>query len=384
MDEEIQPGTVMQKEKIKIVCLIGQLGNGGSEKQLYLFLKYLDMEKFEPTVIVSSNVEGIWEKRIREEISCKIMFLGTPNIPLFKIIKFKYLLLKIKPDLVFSWSFHTNAFHALDFGKSKFIGSLRIQMPPASSELSYFHFKQSMSPNYFVVNSDLLGKELTDKGIPQSKVHLIHNIFEPTAAYDSLIALSQRKSDIRKQYGILDNEILIAGVGRNAPEKDFPFFVKVFAEACASNSNLKAILIGTGGIGVRNEISARGLDGKFIITGEIPSAKEVIPCADIFFLSSLYEGMPNVVLEAIEARCAILAMDVGGVRDILGSDNPYLEKMVPSDRNVQTVSMMMLELAGSRELRNRISEYNRNFRLINFTHTKIMPKYYRLFESVYL
>ncbi|MCX6985131.1 MAG: glycosyltransferase family 4 protein, partial [Lentisphaerae bacterium] len=121
---------------------------------------------------------------------------------------------------------------------------------------------------------------------------------------------------------------------------------------------------------------------KFIITGELPSAKEVIPCADIFFLSSLYEGMPNVVLEAIEARCAILAMDVGGIRDIFGPENPHLKKMVPSDRNVQTVSMMLLELAGSRELRNRISEYNRNSRLMNFTSTKIMSEYYRLFEKV--
>ncbi len=372
----------MQKEKIKIICLIGQLGNGGSEKQMYLFLKYLDMDKFEPTIIVSSKAEGIWEKRIREDIDCRIIFLENRLSSLFKIISFKYLLLKIKPDIIFSWSFHTNAFNVLGAGRSKFIGSLRIQIFPTKAELSHFHFKQSMSPDWFVVNSSLLGKELEDAGITRSKMNVIHNIFEPNTPYDSPSALSQRRTDIRKQYGILDDEILIAGTGRNASEKDFPLFVDAFGEACTSNSKLKAILIGAGGPGVKDYISNCGLAGKFIITGEIPSAKDMFPCADIFFLSSMYEGMPNVLLEAIGAGCAVLSMDVGGVRDILGEDNPYLKEMLVGDRNVHETSRMLLNLADNSDLRMRMSAYNLDFRLMNFTHAKIMPEYYRLFEKV--
>lgn len=372
----------MRKEKIKIICLIGQLGNGGSEKQLYLFLKYLDMDKFDPIVVVSSKVEGIWEKRIRDDIGCRIIFLGNPPISLLKIVTFKYLIYKIKPDLVFSWSFHTNVFNILHFGSSKFIGSLRTQISPVSFELPYLHFRQSMSQDYFVVNSSLLGKELIDKGIPKSNVIIIHNIFEPTASYSCLDFVARKKSDVRKQYGILEDDILVAGVGGNSTDKDFPLFVKGFAEASASNSKLRAILIGSGGAGVKEEISSRGLTGKFIITGEIPSAKDVLPCADIFFLSSMYEGMPNVLLEAIGAGCAILSMDVGGVRDILGEDNPYLKEMLARCRDVQTASSMLLTLADNRELRMKISEYNRDFRLNNFTHARIMSEYYRLFEKV--
>ncbi len=372
----------MQKEKIKIICLIGQLGNGGSEKQLYLFLKYLDLDKFEPTVIVSSKTEGVWKKRIRDDIACRIISLGTTAIPLLKIITFKYLLYKIRPALVLSWSFHTNAFHILDFGSHKFIGSLRDQLSPAISEISYFHSRQSMSPDYFIVNSKLLEKELAAYGIPLSKISLIHNIFEPNTDFGSNAILSQRKSDIRKQHGISEDEILVAGTGRDSANKDFSFFVKVFAEASASNSKLKAILIGSGGLGVKDEISSSGLSGKFIITGEIPYAKDMLPCADIFFLSSKYEGMPNVLFEAIDAGCAILSMNVGGVKDILGDDNPHLKETVAGLRDVKEVSSMLSILAEDRELRTRISEYNRNFRLDNFTQAKIMPKYYQLFEKV--
>ena len=368
-------------KKIKILCLIGQLGNGGSEKQLYLFLKHLDRNAYEPELVVSSKeAGGRWQDIIRNELKVDMRFLGSGPKPL-KMLKYFSILMISRPDIIFSWSFYTNAFHVLGFGR-KFIGSLRNQISSAKTGLSSFHLRKSLSPDIFVVNSELLKMELCACGVSADKVFHINNIFEIDNVYES--GLLTRKSELRRKYGIKDDEILVAGVGRNAPEKDFPFFVKVFADAYRINNKLRAILIGSGGLGVKDEIDSLGLSGKFIITGEIPSAKEVIPCADIFFLSSLYEGMPNVVLEAIEARCAILAMDVGGVLDILGADNPYREKMMPSDRNVQTVSMMLLELAGNMELRSRISEYNRNFRLINFTHTKIMPEYYRLFESVYL
>ena len=67
----------MQKDKIKIICLIGQLGNGGTERQLYLFLKHLDHVKFKPMVVVSSKSGGSrWEKQIREELSVPVKFLG--------------------------------------------------------------------------------------------------------------------------------------------------------------------------------------------------------------------------------------------------------------------------------------------------------------------
>ena len=367
------------RKKIKILCLIGQLGNGGSEKQLYLFLKHLDRDAYEPELVVSSaEAGGRWQDIIRNDLKVKTHFLSSSSKPV-KMLKYFSILMRARPELIFSWSFYTNAFHAFDFGK-KFIGSLRNQISSAKAGLSSLHFNKSLSPDFFIVNSELLKMELCTCGVSTARVFPINNIFEIDAAYEA--GLSGKKADVRKQYGIEDDEILVAGVGRNAPEKDFQFFVKVFAEACRTNNNLKAILIGSGGLAVKGEIDSLGLSGKFIITGEIPSAKEVIPCADIFFLSSIYEGMPNVVLEAIEAGCAVLTMDVGGVRDILGEDNPYFSDMVASCRDIRKASGMLLKLVDNRDLRMKISAYNRDFRLENFTNSKIMPKYYQLFETV--
>ncbi|MCX6985715.1 MAG: hypothetical protein NT118_13350, partial [Lentisphaerae bacterium] len=242
-------------KKIKILCLIGQLGNGGSEKQLYLFLKHLDRNAYEPELVVSSEeAGGRWQDIIQNELKMDIRFLGSGPKPL-KMLKYFSILMSSRPDIIFSWSFYTNAFHVLGFGR-KFIGSLRNQISSAKTGLSSFHLSKSLSPDIFVVNSELLKTELCDCGISSDKVFPINNIFEMDDAYES--GLSARKSELRRKYGIKDDEILVAGVGRNAPEKDFPFFVKVFADACRINNNLKAILIGSGGLGIKGEIESLG------------------------------------------------------------------------------------------------------------------------------
>ncbi len=368
-----------ENKKIKILCLTGQLGNGGSEKQLYLFLKHLDKGKYEPSIVVSSSADGIWHDRIRSDISCEIVSLGRKSAPVFKLIKFRMLLNRFRPDLVLCWNFYVNAYSLAGY-RRRFIGCLRGELEAAKKFLSPIHFKLCYLPSTFMVNSELLRKEVVGYGYPADKVFLINNMFEMNPDYSSPEKLAARRIELRKSFGVGENEILVAGAGRNAPEKDFHFFVHTIAKACASKPGLKGLLIGKGGSGVKQLIDELGLSSRFIITGEVPYAKDIFPCADIFFLSSKYEDMPNVMLEAVDARCATLAMDVGGVRDILGEDNPYLDKMIVGARNADKASRMLVDMAGNSDLRSKISQYNAARRLACFTHEKMMPKYYGLFE----
>ncbi len=365
----------MIEKKIIILCLVGQFGNGGTEKQLYLFLKYLDRSKYIPVVVVSTADTGAkWQDIIHNELQINIHFLGSGPKP-FKIARYVSILCAIQPDLIFSWSFHTNAYYSFSF-RRKFIGSLRGQFSMAKSELTIFHLKKSLSPPYFVVNSTMIQKELIDQGITPEKVNVISNIFEPEKE------CSLGKSELRKQFGIRDDEILVAGAGRNTPEKDFSFFVDVFSSACKIKRDLKAILIGSGGLGVKNKIKELGLSDNIVLTGEVPYARKLLPCADIFFLSSIYEGMPNVLLEAIDSGCTPIAMNIGGVLDILGNDNPHLECIIPPERDAMIVSKMLINLADNPNLRNKICHFNKDNRINQFKWDKIMPLYYNLFGTI--
>ena len=106
-----------------IAIMIGQLTpQGGSERQLYLFLAACDRERWAPVVYVSGAL-GSWEGRICE--------LGIPVVllrghPLVKMWRFRAAVVAQKATCFFSWSSYTNGFGLALTGRSaRCIGSFR-------------------------------------------------------------------------------------------------------------------------------------------------------------------------------------------------------------------------------------------------------------------
>ncbi|HBC87121.1 MAG TPA: hypothetical protein DCZ94_09225 [Lentisphaeria bacterium] len=367
--------------KITIICLIGQLGNGGSEKQLYLFLKYLDKDKYSPVVVVSSIcTESRWEKQIRDELLVPVIFLG--NIPkILKFVKFAWLVFKKRASIVFSWSFYTNAFFIVCPG-IKFIGSLRGDLFIAKSQIGPVNYKYSLKPNYFVVNSRFLAKELTLEGIPMENISVVYNMFVHEHCSVEPSKRAEERNILRKKMGIPQDAVVVAGIGRNSFEKDLPFFLSVFEKASSSDKIIFGLLIGDIDKSIRDKIREMNLQDRFVLTGEVESARKILPAADIFFLSSVSEGMPNSLIEAIDAGCAILATDVGGVWEILeplGTD--ITGKIIVSDREVPSASDKLLFLSQNPCFRKKIMEGRMKI-LERFNPDKIMKDYCMILEHL--
>ena len=366
-------------KKKNIFCLIGQLGNGGTEKQLYLFLKYLDREQYNPTVVVSSSGEGKWKKAI-EELSVPVISLCGMN-QVFKLLKFRYLVFKHKPEVILSWSFFTNAFYMFA-GRSRFIGGLRGDLYVAREKLQPFHRAKSLDNESFIVNSSLLKKELLQEGIKEVKINLIHNIYERNKNFSEKPYLEKWRNELRKKMEVSEDTILVASIARNTPEKDIPFFIDVFQKAAEKMPELKAFLIGEGGTAFADEIKRRGLSEKFILTGHYENASELLPAADIYFLSSRTEGMPNVLLEAIDAGCGVFSTDVGGVGDILSELGEELfSEVILKDRDIDSSAEKLIKTAQNPALRKKIAEKGGEC-LKQFLPEKIMSGYYEVLKHI--
>ena len=354
-----------------VICLIGQLGTGGSEKQLYLFLKHLERTKINPIVIVSSSLgSNKWEDNIRA-LSIPVVFLKS-KLRLSKLLEFKSLVSKHKPDMIFSWSFHTNAYYWVCPGSIKFIGSLRNELAMTYKESSFLHVTSSLHVPRLIVNSSLLREELLKKGIDGRKICVVHNILE--SGEDNSYGESL---DIRTKNNIPENAILVAGIGRNALQKDFNFFIDVFAKASAANSRLHGLILGSGGTAMLGKIKKLGLEDKFTVLGEVKSVMPFLKASDIFFLSSRHEGMPNVVLEALMAGCSILTTNVGGCTDIFdGCSKGVLEKILLDDRNPDTAAAKLLHLTENNSVRDYLKTNHRSF-ISKFSYETVMPEYYK-------
>lgn len=299
----------MESPTHPLICLIGQLGNGGTERQLYLFLKHLDRDEWNPLVVVGGDSAGIWRERV-EELDVPVTLLGAGS-PLVKLLKFRLLVAKHKPLTVFSWSFFTNAF-AMASGKARFIGSLRQQFSVEKGQYGAFRLNRCLNIPRLIVNSTFVKNELIEHGVEAEKITVVFNIFE------RFQGAKVDKAEIRQHHGIPLDRCLVTGVGRNSPTKDFPFFVAAVEKALAADNNIHAMIVGSGGSSVETIVKDKGLSDRFSLVGEVPDARPYLAASDVFFLSSRQEGMPNVLLEAVDAGCATLVTRVGGVTDVLG------------------------------------------------------------------
>ena len=241
----------------------------------------------------------------------------------------------------------------------------------AKIQLSPANFRFSMSPGEFIVNSATLKSEIESESPKPKTIHLVHNIYEKSPTLSEEDSRLKARESIRARLKIPNDKVIIAAAGRDAPEKDLDFFCDVFKKVSEKSPNTHGMLVGNCGERIKDRVDKLGIRDKVVFTGEVDDCRDVLPAADIFFLSSKTEGMPNIVLEAGESGCAVVSMDVGGVGEIFGNDSAGI---TVAEREPELVARKIISLIENPQLRRSLSENLRN-RLQYFTPEAIICKY---------
>lgn len=105
---------------------------------------------------------------------------------------------------------------------------------------------------------------------------------------------------IRKEFGILYDEIVIGHVGRFNPPKNHSFIVDVFNSIHKKNNKTKLVLVGTGDgqVNIKQKVKEYNLEDNVLFLGNRNDVDKVLQCMDVFLFPSLYEGLPLSILEA--------------------------------------------------------------------------------------
>jgi glycosyltransferase involved in cell wall biosynthesis len=125
----------------------------------------------------------------------------------------------------------------------------------------------------------------------------------------------------RRQIGVTSDARLLVFVGRLDRQKDPLLLLDAYALCAANDSMLHLVVIGNGAL--RGEIEAgiasRGLSKRVTLLGALGAADiaQWLRAADLFVLSSAYEGMPIAVLEALACGLPVASTDVGEIRRVV-------------------------------------------------------------------
>lgn len=112
---------------------------------------------------------------------------------------------------------------------------------------------------------------------------------------------------------------VVLAVGRMAPQKDFPTLLRAFAQV-ATRTSAKLVILGEGPLRAELEELARelGIADRLHMPGFRQNPFAYMSRADVFVLSSAWEGLPNVLIQALAAGAPVVATDCrSGPREIL-------------------------------------------------------------------
>ena len=114
-------------------------------------------------------------------------------------------------------------------------------------------------------------------------------------AYDAGI-----NSELRAEYGISMDAPVIGGVGRMVKQKNYPFAVKVFAQFLRKRPDTKLVFIGDGTdrAELEQSIHDEGVTSSVLLLGVREDINRLYSMLDVFFMPSLYEGLPVSCVEA--------------------------------------------------------------------------------------
>jgi glycosyltransferase involved in cell wall biosynthesis len=134
------------------------------------------------------------------------------------------------------------------------------------------------------------------------------------------------RSAIRAQLGIGENTIVVGAVGRLALQKDWETFIYAAAETTRLYSNAVFLIVGDGELmdDLKSLIHRLGLTEKVIIAGFREDIAQMFSVIDIYVSTSLWEGLPYVLLEAMWFKKPVIATDLDYGDIIQDNENGYL------------------------------------------------------------
>jgi glycosyltransferase involved in cell wall biosynthesis len=165
--------------------------------------------------------------------------------------------------------------------------------------------------------SEPFRRELMGRGVAAERIDVAHNAIDPQ--WGRREDTPEARAALRARLGIGPEKRVVLIVGRLSSEKDHRTLLDAMRRLRSTAPEAHLLIVGEGPEHPRIEaaIRALGLAESVTMAGQVPSAEPYYGIADICVLSSLSEGSPNALLEAMAAGVPVVATAVGGIPEMV-------------------------------------------------------------------
>ena len=340
---------------IRILQVIATLDPAGTERQMTHLCRRLDRRKFSVAVCCLTR-GGLLEHDLRQA-DIPVHILNKRGRWDFRVLwKLFRLMREFRPHIVHSWLPTANT-----LGRP---AALFARVPVLiASERAADVWKgplrrladRLLAPitDGILTNAEAVKRFLThDVGLPQDKVSIVRNGMDFGEFSEAVErGASTPLPEAREAF-------LIGTVGRLEPQKGMAYLIEAFAQLPDSAHPKQLWIVGAGleERSLRRQAETAGVADRVHFLGARDDVPALMTRFDLFVLPSLWEGLPNVVLEAMAARRAVVATAVDGTPEAVADGETGL--LVPP-KNPQALATAMESLIKDSEKRTAYGEAGR-------------------------
>jgi glycosyltransferase involved in cell wall biosynthesis len=217
---------------------------------------------------------------------------------------------------------------------------------------------------------------IANEGLPAARVEVLYNGID----VDAFAAAADRAA-ARREMDAGPNDFVILQVARLDYLKDHATAVRTLARAVAQVPQTRLVLVGDGPErpAIEKLIRELKLGDAIRFLGLRKDVDRLLPGADVFLLTSISEGIPLTVIEAMAAGLPVVATDVGGMREVVAEGVTGLLGPAKDDAALATC---ISRLAGDASLRRAMGAAGRARAKNHFDEPRMAADYGRIYREL--
>ncbi len=356
-------------KKIAILFILPDLETGGAERIVTTLANHLPREEFEVKILLLRK-EGGFLEILKDDV--EIIDIQTPRIR-HSLIPILNQIRKRKPDIVFSGFGEVNAYLSLFikfFPKIKFIARETnvVSKHVNRKEIRFFYKFYNNYHRIICQSEDMQNDLVKNFNIKKEKIIKINNPVD-------FEFINEKLENSQKPESFEDGFKNVVAIGNLSSRKGFDNLLKVFSHL--KNEKIKLHILGEGRdkellYQMRTDLALENV----IFHGQQKNPYQFLKFADLFVLSSRYEGFPNVLLEAGACGTYSLANNCpGGISEII---QPNINGEISAIENHQEFAAKILELLAQTHNENLIKQSISD----RFAKELILKEYENIFRKV--
>lgn len=367
---------------INIALCITELDLGGAERCLTELAVRVDRRRFAPVVYC------LGPRPAREDASClpaleaagvKFHCLGGRSMWQFPLVagRLKRLLASQNTQIIQAFLFHANLLGRIAApraGVGVVVCGIRVAERGTPWHLRLDRLTQGWVDRYVCVSRSVAEFSATTGRLPSPKLVVIPNGID-LAKYPA-----RQPADLNAM-GIPTGRRVVTFVGRLESQKGVQWLIEAAPAWLEKLPDCDLLVVGEGPLRHTLEATcqAEGLAGRVHFAGWRTDVPEILAASDLLVLPSAWEGMPNVVLEAMASRRPVVASNVEGIEELLGATAPQQTVRYGDSKDLvdKVVSLMSDQTAAA-----RVAESNRRRVEENFAISRMVAAYEDLWESL--